>query len=468
MEGHLPFESELVSRIGWLIRLRWLAVAGTAVAVGLTALLFPGMLQVGALLAVTAVIALYNLLFYLNLRSLRASQSGAVRLGNANVQASLQIVLDLGALATLIHFAGGVENPFALFFVFHVIIASILLRRGISYLMAGLAALLYVALGGLEYAGLLPHYHLPFLSSNLSHQGSYLLVLALSMVSTLLIAVYLTTTINQRLRERDRELFDQNAASELRSDQLAALNDQLRRMDQERTRFMLLVTHELRAPISTIYSSLELVRAGYTKPQETQDMLSRAQRRASELLELIDDLLNLSRLRERSPRPEALAPVQVADVLSDVVDFVQPEVERSGLSLAVEVAPSLATVHAVPDQLKLVWTNLLSNAIKYNQPGGSIQVTLRQDAGSVIGEVRDTGIGIAPDDLPHMFDEFYRADNAKLVSPHGTGIGLAIVRRLVEGWGGKVSVQSELGRGTTFTFILPRADAPSPDGTGPR
>jgi signal transduction histidine kinase len=248
----------------------------------------------------------------------------------------------------------------------------------------------------------------------------------------------------------------------VRSYELTDLNEQLRRLDAERTRFMILVTHELRAPVGTIYSSLELVRAGYTTPQETQEMLARAQTRASELLELIGDLLNLTKLREQPVRRDSLAPMQIGDVLRDVVEFVQPEVTRNNLSLQVDVAPDLAPVRAVAEQMKLVWTNLLSNAIKYNRPGGSILVTLRQDAGQVTCQVRDTGIGIAPEDLPHMFDEFFRADNAKLVSPHGTGVGLAIIRRIVEGWGGKISVESKLGQGTTFTFVLPRADAHSP------
>ena len=462
MESEHPFESELIARIGWLIQLRWVAAIGTAAAIVLAALWFPGTLAVGPLLIVTGLVAAYNLQLTLYLRSLKGVSSGTVRLPHATSLAYAQIVLDLLGLVALIHFAGGIENPLALFFVFHVIIASILLRREVSYVMAGVAAVLYAAVAGLEYAGVLAHHHLPLFSVELYREPRYLLVSAAAMASTLFIVAYLATSISARLRERERELFASNSTCQVRSYELTDLNEQLRRLDAERTRFMILVTHELRAPVGTIYSSLELVRAGYTTPQETQEMLARAQTRASELLELIGDLLNLTKLREQPVRRDSLAPMQIGDVLRDVVEFVQPEVTRNNLSLQVDVAPDLAPVRAVAEQMKLVWTNLLSNAIKYNRPGGSILVTLRQDAGQVTCQVRDTGIGIAPEDLPHMFDEFFRADNAKLVSPHGTGVGLAIIRRIVEGWGGKISVESKLGQGTTFTFVLPRADAPSP------
>jgi two-component system phosphate regulon sensor histidine kinase PhoR len=105
-----------------------------------------------------------------------------------------------------------------------------------------------------------------------------------------------------------------------------------------------------------------------------------------------------------------------------------------------------------------VWTNLLSNAIKYTEPGGIVGVTLKQTAEDVVGTVRDTGIGIPHEDLDRIFEEFYRTENARAVSPVGTGVGLSIVRRIIENWGGKVWVESEQGLGSRFVFTLPRAD----------
>ena len=457
MEEHLPFQSELIARLGWLIRLRWLAVVGMALATALLAWSFPGATAQGALFAVTAAIAVYNFVFHLYLQSPKLDRSGATRLRNVRRFACAQIALDMIALAALLHFSGGAENPMVVFFVFHVIIASILLPRGVSYLMAGLAICLLVLVVALEYAGLLAHIHLPLLAVELYDEPLYLVAWLAIVAFTLLTAVYLTTSISIRLRERDRELWESNLTCQIRSGELEELNEELRRIDGERTRFMVLVTHELRAPVSTIYSALDLVLSGIVSPEKSRDILARAQGRADDLLALISELLDLTRIRKEPPRPEEASLVQVEESLQEVVGFMSVEADEKELSLQVEVAPGLAPVRTMPDQIKLVWTNLLSNAIKYNKPGGRVEVSLSQDETSVVATVRDTGIGIAPDDQSNVFEEFYRAANARRASSHGTGVGLAIVRRIVENWGGQITVESELGRGTCFTFSLPKA-----------
>ncbi len=460
VEGWLPFEAELISRIGWLIRLRWIAVVGTCITIGLATAWFPHSIAAGRLLLVTAVIALYNLLFRFYLRSLRSGQleSETDRFHRANLLAYAQIVLDLAALAALLHLSGGVENPMSFFFVFHVTIASILLRRKVSYLMAGLAVLLVALVATLEYGGILAHFHLPFVPSELYREPLYLLLFFVALAAALFLSAYLTTSISTRLRERDSDLVESNLTCQTRSRELADLNDQLRRLDEERTRFLVLVTHELRAPLATIYSALELARSGYATPEKVEEVLGRAQKRATELLELISDLLNFTRVRQQAAQDEPVAPIQMADVLTEVVEFIRVEAEEKGITLEVRIDPDLVPVRVPPDQAKLLWTNLLSNALKYTEPGGSIQVSLQQDAELVRSVVRDTGIGILPEDQAHVFDEFFRAGNARRVSPHGTGVGLATVRRILKLWGGRIWLQSEPGEGSAFFFVLPRAD----------
>jgi two-component system phosphate regulon sensor histidine kinase PhoR len=134
------------------------------------------------------------------------------------------------------------------------------------------------------------------------------------------------------------------------------------------------------------------------------------------------------------------------------------EADSKDLFLSVDIDPGLPPVLVNPHRLKLVWTNLLSNAIKYTEAGGIVGVTLKGTPEDVVGTVRDTGIGIPPEDLGRVFEEFYRTENARAVCPVGTGVGLSIVRRIIENWGGKVWVESELGLGSKFIFTLPRAD----------
>jgi signal transduction histidine kinase len=458
VDSHIPIETELIERIAWLIRLRWLAILGTGLALVLAWLLYPGQLALLPLAIVTLVILLYNTQFFFYARALEQSLAGKARLRHATRFAYVQIILDLLALAALIHFSGGAENPMAVFFVFHTIISSILLPRGISFVMATLAALLYAAIAGFEYAGILPHYHPPILEGvELYRLVPFLLVDVTVLALTLWLVAYMTSSISIKLRERDRELVQSHEAVLAKSRALEGVNERLRRIDAERTRFLMLVTHELRAPINTIHTCSELALSG-ASPETVRDILTRIKKRTAELSELISDLLRLARAREEESHDEALGLINAAGVLQSVVELMKAEAHSKDLFLSMDIDPDLAPVRANSDRLKLVWTNLLSNAIKYTEPGGIIAVTLKQTPEHLVGTVRDTGIGIAPEDHARVFEEFFRADNARTVSPVGSGVGLAIVHRIIDNWGGKVWVESELGLGSKFSFVLPRAD----------
>lgn len=458
MEEQFPLQAELIERIDWLISLRWLAVVGTLLTIVGVNFCFPGLLLQGPLVAITTAIALYNLLFYLYARRLRAYQSTVLRLRQSTVFAYVQIALDLIALTTLLHFAGGVENPFALFFVFHMIIASILLSPTASFLVALLASSLFAAMALLEYKGLIPHHNLVgLISPDLYRHGSYVLASILVMSTTLFLVVYMTSAISARLRARTNQLLEVSRSHEAKSRELEELNAKLQKLDAARTKFMVTVTHELRAPVATIYSCLDLVLGGFASREKERQILERAQQRTTELLDLVKDLLELTGARQAEVQAEEAEPIQLADVLRNVEELMRVEAENKDLFLSVDIAPDLPLVKARPEHMKTVWTNLLSNAIKYTEPGGIVVASLTHNPGYVVGVVRDTGIGIAAEDLPRIFEEFYRTANAKAVCPQGTGVGLAIVKRMVESYGGKIWVESELGRGSKFTFMLPKA-----------
>lgn len=436
MEEQLPLQAELIERIDWLIRLRWLAVVGTLMTIALANLLLPDVLPLPPLIIVATVIALYNVIFLFYARRLQTLKATSTRLRRSIVFACVQIVLDLLALTVLLHFAGGVENPFAVFFVFHMIIASILLPRTASFLVALLACLLYAGMVFLEYTGLVPHHCLVAapLSLDLHRWMAFLLASVAAMTTTLFLVVYMTSSISARLRARNRDLMEVSA----------------------RRRFMVLVTHELRAPVATLSSCLEFVLSGYGSPKKQKEVLGRAHGRARELLSLIGDLLELTKAQGAEARVLEAKPIQLADVLQSVCELMKVEADSKDLFLSVDIVPDLPLVRADPDQMKLVWTNLISNAIKYTEPGGIVVASLSHNPNYMVGAVRDTGIGIAHEDLPRIFEEFYRTANAKAVCPLGTGIGLSIVKCTIENYGGKVWVESELGRGSKFTFILPR------------
>ncbi|MBN1658247.1 MAG: HAMP domain-containing histidine kinase [Anaerolineae bacterium] len=456
MTSELPFETERIERIGWLIQLRWLAVLASLAALALARILAPGTLPFRALLYIIGFVALYNAGLSLYARSLRTEGGLDRRLDAAIRLACLQITLDLLALAALIHFSGGIENPMILFFVLHTTLAAVLLPKGIGFAMASLAAVLVAGVAGMEYTGLLAHHHLPLLGEiEMYDEGGYLASFVGMMVVTLGLVSYLTSSVSARLRERDRVLVQRHKEVIAKSRELEEVNERLRAIDAERTRFLTLVTHELRAPINTIHTCIELALSGHASPDKVHDILERVMRRTAEVSQLISDLLRLARAREEERRDEPLAAVHPAEVLRGVVDLMRAEAESKDLFLSVDVDPELRRVHANPERLKLVWTNLLSNAIKYTEPGGIVAVTIKQGNEYMVGTVRDTGIGISAEDQQSIFQEFFRAGNARDVCPIGTGVGLALVRRIVENLHGKVWVESEVGLGSKFSFLLP-------------
>jgi len=230
----------------------------------------------------------------------------------------------------------------------------------------------------------------------------------------------------------------------------------LEELDRVKSVFMRTTAHELRAPIAAIQSYLTVILQGYASLEEQRPMLERAAQRASELLDLVADLLNLARLKELKTEPKKQE-VSLEEILDDVLSLHTPEAEEKQITLELETRPCPPVI-ANPAHIKQLWTNLISNAIKYTPAGGRVAVRLfPEDEGAVVGEVEDTGIGIAKEDLPNLFKEFSRTDQAKALTQHGTGLGLSIVKQIVQRYNGHIRVESELGEGTRFTFRLPPA-----------
>ncbi len=460
MQERIPFDTVLLEGVGWLVRLRFFAVLGIAVAVALGWLFFPGQLPLVQLLVLALLLLLYNLQFLFYARSLRITPQQTAPLGQATRFAYVQAGLDLLALAALVHLSSGVESPASVLFLLPTVFAAFFLSKSAGALVASLVLAIFASIAGLEYAGVLPHYHLPLLEGvELYRQVPYMLTAIGVLAAALGLAAYLSSALRGRLRTGEHELAQSLEVALDDCRELESVNARLRRLDAEQTRFLTMVTHELRAPINTIHTCVELALAGYASPEKVREILERVMERTAELSELISDLLRLARAREEVSRNEGVELVETAGVLQNVVQLMKTEASAKDLFLSMDLDPGLAPIRANPERLKLVWTNLLSNAIKYTEPGGIVAVALRQTPNHMVGTVRDTGIGIRPEDREQIFEEFYRAANARAISPVGTGVGLAIVQRIIENWGGQISVESELGLGSKFTVVLPRASA---------
>ena len=451
---HIP-EEELAERIDWLIRFRWLTALGALFIVLAANYLLPGVLPMSFLLATIASLAICNflfLLYYRRLRSLEASPKHYAKFTH------LQLVLDLVFITAFLHFLGGLETPFFFFYLIYVVIASILLPRAASFAYAGLASFLYIALLVLEWLEFIPHYNLAgFRIPVRFQQPIHVFTASFTLTTTAFLTAYFASSIVARLRERGRELMEANLSCEVRAQELGELNARLEELDKARAQFILLVTHELRAPVAAIQSYLKLILEGYVPPEREREIIQKAERRSLEQLALISDLLELARLQEAKVE-ERVEFVDMAEVLEGVSDLMRAHAEEKDLFFSVQIEPDLPPVKANVEHMKQLWTNLISNAIKYTEPGGIVVVSLAQNPNYVVGTVRDTGIGIPPEDIPRIFEEFYRAKNAKATERQGTGLGLSIVKRIVETHGGRIRVESELGRGSKFTFVLPKSE----------
>ncbi|MGQ9585702.1 MAG: sensor histidine kinase [Anaerolineae bacterium] len=450
---------QLLGRIEWMVRFRWMAVGGTLAAITVANLFLPGVLPLVPLSAVALFIGLYNLVFHLFTWGVRLYGPPERIPGGPGTLMHTQIALDLMSFTLLLHWSGGAENPFFPYYVFHVTLAAIVLSRQASFLYAALATVLYVGLVWLEYSGWFSHVHLAgVVGPDRYRRESYLMATTFALATTVFFAALMVGGVAKQLRRREQELMESQAACEVRAAELAAVNQRLEELDQAKTGFMLMVTHELRAPLAAIQSYLQLILKGYVSPDDQKRTLERASERASELLALIADLLELSQARAQ-PAEADLQWAHPEDILHSVVELYQPQARQKGLELTVKVGSDLPKVRVTPRDMKTVWTNLISNAIKYTEPGGKVTISLERGEEGLVGTVQDTGIGIPPKALVHIFDEFYRADNARALSGTGTGLGLSIVKRVVENYGGRIQAESVLGEGSTFTFFWPAPQA---------
>jgi len=239
---------------------------------------------------------------------------------------------------------------------------------------------------------------------------------------------------------------------------LNGANKKLRELDNVKSDFMRRMEHGSRSHLAVIQSCLSLVLKQYFSGlnEQQKDLVTTAKRRCTTMLELLDDILLLS-YRKSSEAAYQIGPVSVRDIAQTVVEDTKDHAQKKNIGISVQIPPNFPRVLADAQALKEVFSNLLTNALKYTEEKGTVLVSASQKRGFIEMEVRDSGIGIAPEHLPEIFNEFYRAPNAKSHKIEGTGLGLAIVKEIVEALQGSLKVQSELGKGSAFTVILPKA-----------
>ena len=427
-------EQGLAERISWLIRLRWIAVAGVLLAIAFSDRVLKLSLPVVPLYTTALAILIYNLAFS---AISKKPYAAAYRMAN------LQISLDLVSLAALIHFSGGIENPFIFYFLFHMIIASILLSRRASFMQATFAVFLFCLMVILEYAGILKHHCLEgFIIHDQHTNPIYITGIAFAFISTLYIAVYMASSISNTLRERERALRE--------------ANELLNEKDRLKSEYVLRVTHDIKEHLAAIQSCLEPVSGGITgelNPGQ-KDLITRAGERAGKLILFVKALLEITRIRLAKRMEKDY--FSVRKTVENAVNLVEAAAGKKGIAISYSVDGNVDTIRGAQAYIEEALVNLLANSVKYTPEGGKIDISVKGKDGSILFAVADTGIGMHRNEIPMVFEEFYRGSNAKELERDGTGLGLSIAKQIVERHNGKIWAESEKGKGSTFFVMLPK------------
>lgn len=245
-----------------------------------------------------------------------------------------------------------------------------------------------------------------------------------------------------------------------RTQELAKLNEKLKRLNKVKSDFVSSVSHELRTPLTSIkgYASILIAgKLGEVSPAQ-KERLQKIDKHSNNLTRLINNLLDIARI-ESGKVQMLFKEIDIKEFLDYIVDIITPQMKEKNISLKINIKANIAKIKADTTQLERVFLNLLSNAIKFTPEKGKIYIHVKdkEKAEKKFMEisVEDTGIGIPKNDVEKVFEEFFRSENAQDQNIKGTGLGLSLVRKIVEAHQGKISVESELGKGTTFSFTIP-------------
>jgi len=440
--------SRLYPNVFWLIRLRWIAVVGVIIA--LITAVYLKVIEMGLPILVIAVwMAAFNL--YLWWRVRRERKRGMESADGRWV--ITQLLFDMVSLTALLHFAGGAENPFAMFYAFHVAIGAVFLPRRTVWLIGLIAALLQTGLVLGEFYEIFPHYSLTFTQPpdlpphphrtphDMHMMPEFILSYLIAFILMLAGVIYLVQTVAERQRLAD--------ALRQEHERIALSRERMARIGEISTG----LAHTIRNPLHGVINASEILQKKLATNDSTvhdmfdlmDDGLGRIERVTSRLLTLTRD------------SPLKLVNTQVHLLVQETLRFVEARARKENIRLSVEVN-TIPPMTLDPDRLFEVLINLLDNALAACREGDAITVKtawcLAPRSGVCIW-IEDTGVGISPDNLSRVFDPFFTTKPLG----EGSGLGLAIAKRIVEEHEGELSIESVVGEGTTMSIFLPQETA---------
>ena len=341
-----------------------------------------------------------------------------------------QMALDLIALLMLVYYTGGIESPLYMQFVFLVIIGSLILPGALVYTMAAVFVLAFAGLTALEHYQVIAHHSIDGLLNfplynNPYYVGAFLFTFAFMTFTS----VYLANEMAHQLYKREKDLVDSmkkiNAA------------------EKEKQKYIMGIVHEIKTPIVAVASYIDIILQKFLGPidETIEEKLVRAKNRTDEGIQMINDVLNVSKLTLYDEYDEE--ELDISEIISGVMKRRKASADAHLIKMNLsDKREDKEIIRGDKFLLDIAISNLIGNSIKYGVDGGHIELTITSDRNNLFIEVCDDGVGIPKEELPKIFKEFYRAHNVKKIVSEGSGLGLSVVKRIVERHDGTIKVES--------------------------
>lgn len=401
--------------------------------------------QSTALIVITIIIQLYNLILHSKIKSIKCDPFKFNPLHFSLVQ----MLLDLVALGMIVYYTGGIETPLFMLFIFHMIIGSLILPGFIIYLIAIVIILYFQLLTFSEYFGVIQHQAIiGFLNIPLYKNLKFVIVYNTIFSFVMIMSVVLANTIANQLYKMEQQLVESI--------------DKLKQSEVEKQKYIIGLVHEIKSPLAAVHSYLEVILHKFLGPVDVivEEKLIRARTRSDEAINMINDILKVSKLRLLDEISSASCDIN--ELIKSVIYSFQEPIKLKNIGLVlVNNRKSMPEITGDKFLLEIAFSNLLGNSIKYVNQHGRIEIVLSDNDSGIKLEFCDDGIGIPSNELPKIFNDFYRASNIKSKSYEGSGLGLSIVKHVIERHGGKIEVisPSRLGNeknpGSAFYIFLP-------------
>lgn len=388
--------------------------------------------QHNSLLIITISIFIYNVAFHLLRRYLKHESESF----NPLHLSVLQMIFDLVALMMVVFYTGSVESPLLLFFVIHMIVGSLILPGFIIYGFAATVVFIVWLITVGEYYSLIPHHHINgYLPFHLHNDFNYVLAINVTFGFLIFLIVLISNRMAKQLYMREQQLIESI--------------EKINAAEKEKQKYIIGIVHEIKTPLAAVHSYLDLVLQKFLGPLDevVEEKLKRAKRRSDEAVELINSILKISNMKLFDKIAEE--PMQIGPIVKSTVSGQMVNARAKNVSIKIiDKQKSKKSVLGDSFLIQIAFSNIINNAIKYVDFEGKIEIVLENNENEVIVSVYDNGIGIPEKDIDKIFTDYYRASNIKEKNYEGSGIGLPVVKQIIEKHKGSIKAESPSLLGT--------------------